>query len=114
MENLKKYCYLIDTISQNMVLEEKFTKITKDESETMVSHLYNEGYLLRKNNAPVDSYNYADYIVSTKIAGWESMESKDKAKLISEVLQTINHIANAVEQVAKTAEAAINKIPSFA
>lgn len=112
-EPLKKYCYLIDTISQNMVLEEKFTGITKDNAETMVRHLYDEGYLLRKNNAPAGSYNYADYIVSTKIAGWDSMKSEEKAKIISDVLQTINHIANAVEQVARTAEAAINKIPSF-
>lgn len=105
--NIKKYCYLIDAISSNMILNEHFVNITEGELKTMVKHLAENGYILLKNGAKKESYNYRDYVISTKILEWKFFSSKQKSKIASQVLITIGKCADAFGEAMKTARIAM-------
>ena len=104
---VKKYCYLIDAISSNMILNENFLNVTEGELKTMVKHLEDKGYILLKNDAKKENYNYRDYVISTKIPEWKSSSSKQKSEIVLQGIITAGKLADALAETMKTTRTVI-------
>ena len=82
----KKYCYVIDTIAQEMEIHPKISGVDDVECRTVVRELKAKNLIILKENSPVDSLNYHDYIVSFDFA-WNEKTAEQKTEIIINLLK---------------------------
>lgn len=96
----KKYCYLIDAITQNMKLDEDLSSITNIECRTIVRELRSKNAIVLKDGCNQDSLDYCDYMVSADYLNWKQTKDSEKSELI---LSTIIKCAEAATAIANMA-----------
>lgn len=82
----KKYCYVLDAINDNQLIFEETTNISEEECKRLVREL-SENKLIKPYGK--DDYNYRNYIVSIQGSEWRQKDSKEKSKIVKELLEAV-------------------------
>ena len=95
----KKYCYVLDAINNNQLIIEKITNISEEECRQLVKELA-EHKLIK----PIakDTYDYRNYMLSIKGTEWRQKNSKEKTKIVMEVLKIVLSAAEVALKLGET------------
>ena len=89
----RPYCYVLDAITQKMLIREELCRISPGECRTIVRVLRDNGLLQLRDGCDKDSLNYLDYIQDINADGWLEMKAGQKAKrLLNAICSTLKSL----------------------